>query len=111
MDAVRQIIDFLEENTGNPNFAACRDEAVEKMKKISPPQQAIGPLLDFMSSHPNLDYGMPGAFVHFIETFAYYEHVEKPATGGVCGSDEAGAIAPANKCGSERNVGRGFEGF
>lgn len=30
---------------------------------------AVDPILRFMESHPNWDYGMPGPLVHFMEKF------------------------------------------
>jgi hypothetical protein len=30
---------------------------------------AVEPILRFMEDHPDWDYGMPGAFVHYMESF------------------------------------------
>ena len=38
-------------------------------KKGNLDQESIEPILLFMEQHPNIDYGMPGALVHFVERF------------------------------------------
>ncbi len=31
--------------------------------------ESIDPILEFMEAHPDMDYGMPGALVHFVEDY------------------------------------------
>lgn len=76
MENLQQIINILESETAHSDFPACCASAVSKIKTLASPQEAIQPLLSFMTRQPNLNYGMPGAFVHFIETFSEEVYVD-----------------------------------
>jgi len=39
--------------------------------------EAVEPVLRFMEQHPNLDYGMPGPLVHFVECFGKRDYDDK----------------------------------
>ena len=59
----------LQGNITNPNFREYCAELTKRLLELSDPKEAIVPILDFMSENPALDYGTPGALVHFIEKF------------------------------------------
>ena len=69
MDNLEGIIQKLKEDKGQESFSLTCKTVVSEIQKLSFPSTAIKPLLLFMCENPNLDYGMPGAFVQFIESF------------------------------------------
>ena len=69
MKNLQNIITNLENNIDASNFSDICAAMVSEIKESPSSQEAIIPLLSFMVEHPDLNYGMPGAFVHFIETF------------------------------------------
>ena len=69
MRNLQNIITNLENSIDASNFSDICDSAVLEIEKLPSPKEAIAQLLSFMAKHPDLNYGMPGAFVHFIETF------------------------------------------
>jgi hypothetical protein len=48
-------------------------QLTERWKGDENASEAVEPILRFMESHPDVDYGTPGALVHFVETFSSYE--------------------------------------
>ena len=74
MNGLEYIIAELKRGINATDFAAVCEAAVAKIKELPAPQGTITPLLNFMAEHPNLRYGMPGAFVQFIESFAEAEY-------------------------------------
>jgi hypothetical protein len=73
---LKELMDDLQNNIGNSDFAAYCSSLAESLESLPSPKEAIAPLLVFMSNNPGLDYGMPGAFVHFIEKFPENEYAD-----------------------------------
>ena len=48
-------------------------QLTERWKGDENAAETVEPILRFMESHPDVDYGTPGALVHFVETFSSYE--------------------------------------
>jgi hypothetical protein len=48
-------------------------QPTERWKGDENASEAVEPILRFMESHLDVDYGTPGALVHFVETFSSYE--------------------------------------
>lgn len=51
------------------NFSLTCETIVAEIQMLPSPVSAIKSLLWFMCQNPNLDYGMPGALIRFIESF------------------------------------------
>ncbi len=45
------------------------DELAESWKAANLGIEIVEPILRFMEQHPGLDYGIPGALVHFVEQY------------------------------------------
>ena len=51
------------------DFASSSAELTEAWTAAAVGVESIDPILEFMEAHPDLDYGMPGALVHFVEEY------------------------------------------
>lgn len=51
------------------DFARASAELVEAWSLAQVGIEAVEPILRFMEEHPSIDFGMPGALVHFVERF------------------------------------------
>jgi len=65
---VYEIIEKLENNVEDDFISHCYN-AVEDIEVTAVPFLAIEPLLLLMERNPDIDYGMPGPIVHFVEKF------------------------------------------
>ena len=45
------------------------DEVMDAMGAYPQPFDLVAPILDFISKHPEVDFGSPGELVHFVEKF------------------------------------------
>ena len=52
------------------------DEIVDAMEAYPQPFDLVDPVLDFISKHPEVDFGAPGELVHFVERF-YHQGYEE----------------------------------
>ena len=52
------------------------DEIVDAMETYPQPFDLVAPVLDFISKHPEVDFGSPGELVHFVERFYHYGYEE-----------------------------------
>ena len=76
MDKLKTIIEGLESNIDSSDFPSCCETAVAEIKRLNLSIGAIEPLLSFMTKYPDLDYGMPGALIHFIESFPEAAYID-----------------------------------
>ena len=51
------------------------DEIVDAMEFYDHPFDLVAPILEFISEHPEVDFGSPGYLVHFVERF-YHQGYE-----------------------------------
>jgi hypothetical protein len=51
------------------DFSALSAELAEAWSTSGAAVDTVDPILQFMEQHPDLDFGMPGALVHFVERF------------------------------------------
>ena len=51
------------------------DEIMDVMELYDQPFDLVAPILEFISEHPEVDFGSPGYLVHFVERF-YYQGYE-----------------------------------
>lgn len=52
------------------------DEIIDAMELYDQPFDLVAPILDFISKHPEVDFGSPGELVHFVERFYHYGYEE-----------------------------------
>ncbi len=66
----REITEQLEERLGSiEDVSGPSTELVDQWISDNVGFEAIGPILQFMENHPDVDLGSPGALVHFSEKF------------------------------------------
>ena len=71
---IDKLLREIEEMVGSDDFIYGMEEKIELIKDEGAGIETVTPLLQIMERHPLDDFGMPGAMVHFIETFyPYYE--------------------------------------
>lgn len=63
------ITDPLETIASSDDFPARSAELVEGWLERGAGVEVVPPVLRFMERHPSIDYGTPGALVHFVERF------------------------------------------
>ena len=66
---IENVLQEIEELVDSDSFEYEIDEKIERIKDSGAGIEAVTPLLQIMERHPLADFGMPGAMVHFIETF------------------------------------------
>jgi len=59
----------LQEIAKNPDFPSSSEGVVNSWTSEGIGFQAVNHVLRFMEDNPDIDYGMPGALVHFLERF------------------------------------------
>jgi len=64
-----EIAGQLENITSAEDFATPSSELVDHWNSINVGSEAIEPILLFMEQHPSIEFGTPGALVHFVEKF------------------------------------------
>jgi len=65
----KSISEQLEGIVSAEDFAASSAELTEAWSSGDVGIESVDPILRFMEEHPDLDYGMPGPLVHFMEEF------------------------------------------
>lgn len=66
---IDKLLHEIEELVGSDDFIYDVEEKIELIKDEGAGIEIVTPLLQIMERHPLDDFGMPGAMVHFIETF------------------------------------------
>jgi hypothetical protein len=64
-----EITDRLERIASAEDFSARSAELVEEWVLAGVGAEAVEPILRFMEEHPAIEFGVPGALVHFVERF------------------------------------------
>jgi hypothetical protein len=65
-----EITDQLERIACKQDFPAHSAELVDAWRSAGAGPEAVDPILRFMEGHPHVNFGSPGAVVHFIEGFS-----------------------------------------
>src|SRR5579872_2035699 len=65
----KKISEQLLKIVSSDDFPSSSAELAEAWSTAAVGVETVDPILEFMEAHPNLDYGMPGALVHFVEEF------------------------------------------
>jgi hypothetical protein len=73
----KEIIDQLENIASKQDFAASSAELVALWASSGAGIEILDPILQFMEEHPSIDYGAPGALVHFAERYFDKGYEEK----------------------------------
>lgn len=73
------------------------DEIVDAMEAYPQPFDLVDPVLDFISKHPEVDFGAPGELVHFVERF-YHQGYEELLMESVLKSPTAHNIWMLHRC-------------
>ena len=71
------VIDQLKKVVTRDDFMELTEGLTEEWSNESNSFEAVEPILRFMESHPEVDYGMPGPLVHFVERFNRSGYEEK----------------------------------
>ena len=66
---IEALLKQLEDLVGSDDFEFESEEIIEKLKDEGAGFEVVEKLLSIIEKHPLDDFGMPGAIVHFIETF------------------------------------------
>jgi hypothetical protein len=64
-----EITRHLEAISSSDDFPSRSTELTDAWSASGAGLEIVDPILRFMEKHPSLDYGMPGALVHFLERF------------------------------------------
>ena len=59
------------------DFAGKSAELMSMWSSVGAGLETLEPILRFMEANPSIDYGVPGALVHFVERFAGPEYERK----------------------------------
>ena len=73
----QEITDQLQRIVSTDDFAARSAELTDAWSSAGAGLEIVEPVLRFMEEHPAIDFGMPGALVHFVERFYGKGYEEK----------------------------------
>ena len=63
------LVSRLQNSIHKDNFQETCEEVVEQLEDGHDGRDAIGPILRLMELHEDVDFGMPGPLVHFLEKY------------------------------------------
>ena len=66
---MQKLLQKLEELVGSDDFESESEEIIDQLQEAGAGDEIIPLLLQIMERHPLADFGMPGAMVHFMESF------------------------------------------
>ncbi|MBQ4165036.1 MAG: hypothetical protein IJD85_01785 [Oscillospiraceae bacterium] len=66
---ITQLLQEIEDLIGSDYFQYDMEEKMELIKQNGAGIETVTPILEIMERHPLEDFGMPGAMVHFAESF------------------------------------------
>jgi len=72
-----EISEQLLKIVSSDDFAKSSAELTEAWSTQAVGVESIDPILEFIEAQPDLDYGTPGALVHFVEAFYRKGYVER----------------------------------
>jgi hypothetical protein len=73
----KDIAEQLERIASVSDFAVRSAQVVDEWSRRGTGPEAVEPILRFIEEHPTVDFGMPGALVHFLERFYGKGYEEK----------------------------------
>jgi len=69
MDNKEKLIEHLKNSVKSANFENEVYELVDEFKNYENPFVFVEPIIKLMEENPTVDFGAPGALVHFVEKF------------------------------------------
>ena len=66
---VEQLIKQLRDNMNTDDFEYIQGDVVEEFKKFDNPFVFVEPVIRLMEENPEIDFGIPGYLVHFVEQY------------------------------------------
>lgn len=63
------LIKRMENTIDTDEFELIQEECIEEIERLNLGLSAVEPLLKFIECYPLADFGMPGAIVHYVESF------------------------------------------
>jgi hypothetical protein len=66
---IPDLLKSLRKNVRRDDFIYFADEVVEELESASATIETVEPILRLMEENPDVDFGVPGSLVHFVETF------------------------------------------
>lgn len=76
-DKVEALITQLYKSIYHEDFIKIADEVVQQLEERADAFDAVEPILKLMENHSDIDYGVPGPLVHFLERFYTKGYEEK----------------------------------
>lgn len=74
---VRILISKLSNSIHDEDFIYISEDVTEELEETQNPFDAVEPILRLMECNPDVDFGVPGALVHFVEKFYKNGYEEK----------------------------------
>lgn len=71
------LIEKLYDSVLHEDFKRISNNIIKELEEIPNAFDAIEPILKLMEANPNVDFGMPGPLVHFVEKFYKNGYEEK----------------------------------
>ena len=71
MNKYEELLIELENKIGSDNFWDYEDNIVKQLLKDYSADEMLVPVFQLMEKYPLIDWGMPGAFVHLLESANY----------------------------------------
>lgn len=68
MNKYEELLTELENKIGSDNFWNYEENIVEELSKYYSADELLIPVFQLMEKYPLIDWGMPGAFVHLLES-------------------------------------------
>ena len=68
----QEVTEQLEGIASDQDFASASSELTDGWTLAGAGLETVVPILHFIEEHPTIDFGTPGALVHFVERF--YQH-------------------------------------
>ncbi|NOQ26246.1 MAG: hypothetical protein GQ564_12855 [Bacteroidales bacterium] len=74
---IEKLVAKIENNINNEDFIEVCEEYLEKLEELDFEGSSIESLLKIIEDNPNIELGMPGPIVHFVERFFRKGYEEK----------------------------------
>ena len=65
-----EILKALEDGVTSWGMYVVNWDAMEALEAVAEPFTYVKPILDIIAAHPDVDFGIPGELVHFVEKFS-----------------------------------------
>ena len=76
-DGCKKLLEQLKDAISGEVFIDAAEEPLERLSEMPDSFETVEPILKLMEENPEVDYGMPGPLVHFLEQFFQNGYEEK----------------------------------